>query len=94
VPDRLSSLLFIVALVICQFSLVLHQLDYDQHAGDHTCTICVASQFLDHALNTEFLHPTVEAVVESPGFLPVYFPLSRAPARLVARSPPATPLQA
>jgi len=93
-PDRLCRLLFIVALVICQFSLVLHQLDIEHHADGKPCSICLASQGLDHALAAGFVPPTVEATVESPGALPANFPLSRTPVRLVARSPPVSALHA
>jgi hypothetical protein len=93
-PDRLCRLLFIVALVICQFGLVLHQLDIEHHADGKQCTICLASQGLDHALGTGFVLPTIEATVESPGALPADVPVSRTPVRLVARSPPVSALHA
>jgi hypothetical protein len=93
-PDKLCRLLFIVALVICQFSLVLHQLDVEHHADGKQCTICLASQGLDHALATGFLPPIVQATSESPGVLPTSLPVSRTPVRLVARSPPVPALHA
>jgi hypothetical protein len=93
-PGSLCRLLFIVVLVICQFSLVLHQLDVEHHADGKTCTICLASQGLDHALANDFLPPTVQAGVESPRPLPASFPVSRTPVRLVARSPPVFALPA
>jgi hypothetical protein len=86
--------LFIVVLVICQFSLVLHQLDIEHHADGKQCTICMAFQGLDHALGTGFVPPTVQASVEIPGTLPANLPLSRTPVRLVARSPPVSALHA
>lgn len=93
-PDRLCRLLFIVALVICQFSLVLHQLDVEHHADGKPCSICLASQGLDHALTSAFQPPILEASFESPGPMPVGFPISRTPVRLVARSPPVFALPA
>jgi hypothetical protein len=93
-PDSLCRLLFIVALVICQFGLVLHQSDIEHHANGKECSICLASQGLDHALATVFLPPTVQATVESPGALPASLPVSRTPVRLVARSPPVSALHA
>jgi hypothetical protein len=64
-PDRLCRLLFIVALLICQFSLVLHQTDIEHHADGKECTICLASHGLDHALGTGFVTP-VRLVARSP----------------------------
>jgi hypothetical protein len=93
-PGRLYRLLFIVALVICQFSLVLHQMDIEHHADGKQCTICLACHGLDHALATVFLPPTVRATVESPGTLPASFPVFRTLVRLVARSPPVSALHA
>ena len=93
-PDRLCRLLFIVALVICQFGLVLHQTDIEHHADGKECTICLAFHGLDHALGTGFVPPTVQATVEIPGALPANLPLSRTPVRLVARSPPVFALHA
>jgi hypothetical protein len=93
-PDRLCRLLFIVALVICQFSLVLHQLDVEHHADGKQCTICLASQGLDHALGADFVPPIVQATSESPVALPTSLPVSRTPVRLVARSPPVPALHA
>ena len=92
--NRLYRLLFIVALVICQFSLVLHELDFDQHAGGNECTICLAAHGLDHALPTCFIPPVLGIVSDSSDILPVYTPVSRTPARLVARSPPLFTLHA
>ena len=93
-PDRLCRLLFIVALLICQFSLVLHQTDIEHHSAGKECTICLASHGLDHALDTGFVTPTVQATVEIPGTPPANLPLSRTPVRLVARSPPVFALHA
>lgn len=93
-PDRFRRLLFIVALLICQFSLVLHQTDIEHHADGKECTICLAFQGLDHALGAGFVPPTVQATVEIPGTLPAKPPLSRTPVRLVARSPPVFALHA
>jgi hypothetical protein len=83
-----------LALVICQFSLVLHQLDIENHADGKECTICLASQVLDHALASGFLPPADTATIESPGILPVSFTVSRTPVRQVARSPPVSALHA
>jgi hypothetical protein len=93
-PDMLRRLLFIVALVICQFGLVLHQTDIERHADGKQCSICLACQGLDHALATTFQPPVVQATVESPGTLPASFPVFRTLVRLVARSPPVSALHA
>ena len=91
-PDRFCRLLFIVALVICQFSLVLHQTDIEHHADGKECTICLASHGLDHALASGSLPATDEATIEPPGILPASFTVSRTPVRQVARSPPVSAL--
>jgi hypothetical protein len=93
-PDRLCRLLFIVALLVCQFGLVLHQMDIEHHANGKECTICLALQSLDHALVIDFVPPTVQATVEVPGVLTASLPVSRTPVRLVARSPPVPALHA
>jgi hypothetical protein len=93
-PGRPCRYLFIVALLVCQFSLVLHQLDVEHHADAKECTICLASQGFDHALASVYLPPTDEATVEPPGTLPAIFTVSRAPVRQVARSPPVSTLHA
>jgi hypothetical protein len=81
-------------LLVCQFSLVLHQLDVEHHADAQECKICLASQGLDHALATGFLPPINEAAAEPPGILPASFSVSRTPLRQVARSPPVSALHA
>ena len=93
-PDRFCRLLFIVALLICQFSLVLHQADIEHHADGKECTICLGFHGLDHALGTGFLPPILQATSESPGILPAILALSCTPVRLVARSPPVSALHA
>jgi hypothetical protein len=93
-PDRLCRLSFVLVLVICQFSLVLHQLDIEHHANTKECTICLASQGLDHALAFGSLPAIDEATIEPPGILPVIFTISRTPVRQVARSPPVSALHA
>ena len=92
--DRLYRLLFVLTLVICQFILVLHQLDIEHHANIKECTICLASHGLDHALASGFLPATDEATIEPPGIRPASFTVSRAPTRQVARSPPVSTLHA
>ena len=92
--DRLYRLLFILALVVCQFSLVLHQLDIEHHADARECTICLASHGLDNALSFGYLPATDEATIEPPGILPASFIISRTPVRQVARSPPISALHA
>jgi hypothetical protein len=94
VPYRRYRLLFVLALVICQFSLVLHQMDIEHHANTKECTICLASHGLDHALASGSLPAIDEASNEPPGILPVIFTLSRTPVRQVARSPPVSALHA
>ena len=90
----LCRLLFIAALAICQFSLVLHQMDIEHHADGKKCTICLASQGLGHALATDFLSPIVHATAESPAVLTESLPVIRTLVRLVARSPPVPALHA
>ena len=92
--DRLYRLLFVLTLVICQFILVLHQLDIEHHADARECTICLASEGLDHALASISLLATDEATTEPPGILPASFIVSRTPVRQVARSPPVSALHA
>jgi hypothetical protein len=86
--DRIYRLLFAVLLVIGQFALVLHQLDIERHTDGKECSICLAAHNLNQLLPAGFTPPVVAAVAESPGALPASFPVSRTPARLVARSPP------
>ena len=93
-PDRFYRLLFIVTLLVCQFSLVMHQADVEHHADGKECTICLASPGLDHALASGFLSPSVDVTGDSPAATPAIPPVSRTPVRLVARSPPTFPLQA
>jgi hypothetical protein len=93
-PDRFCRLLFIVALLICQFSLVLHQADIEHHADGKECTICLAFHGFDHALGAGFVPPAVQASVEIPGTLPANLLRTRTPVRLVARSPPVSALHA
>jgi hypothetical protein len=87
-------LLLVLALVACQFGLVLHQLDLEQHAGGGECKICLACHALDHGLATLPTGMTVEAAVVPPGVLPADHATSRTPVRQVARSPPAFTLHA
>lgn len=94
VPDRLYRLLFILALVICQFSLVLHQQDIERHSDNQQCSICLAFQSPDHALSSSFIPPHIGATNENPAVLIVDYPTSRTPIRLVARSPPVPALYA
>ena len=94
VPDRLFRLLFIVALLVSQFSLLHHQLDIEHHANGKACTICLASPGLDHALGGTFLPPLDQAAFEVPAILRPSFCGSRIPVRLVARSPPLSLLHA
>jgi hypothetical protein len=94
VPDRFKGLLFVVVLLVCQFSLVLHQLDVEHHTAAQECKICLASQSLDHALATGFLSPLDEAATEPPGIRPASFNSSRTTLREVARSPPVSALHA
>jgi hypothetical protein len=94
VPYRRYRLLFVLVLVICQFSLVLHQMDIEHHANTKECTICLASHGLDHALASGSLPATDEATIEPPGIMPASFIVSRTPVRQVARSPPVSALHA
>jgi hypothetical protein len=92
--DGLFRLLFVVALLVSQFSLLEHQMDIAHHADGKECSICLASPGLDHALSATFLPPPVQPVVEAPGVLAEVVAGSRTPARLVARSPPVSLLHA
>jgi hypothetical protein len=94
VSDSLSRLLFVLVLVICQTSLVLHQLDFEQHADNKECAICLASHGFDHALASNLLPTTHEATIEHPGILLAIFTVSLSPVRQVARSPPFIALHA
>jgi hypothetical protein len=87
-------LLFIFVLLVCQFSLLEHQLDIEHHANGKVCTICLASPGLDHALSITFPPPPVRAVVEAPVDFAEPLTDSRTPVRLVARSPPLLALPA
>ncbi|MGB5425921.1 MAG: hypothetical protein WBN95_03960 [Gammaproteobacteria bacterium] len=91
--DKLYRLLFVLALFTCQFSLVLHQQDIEHHATKE-CTICLASQGLDHAFGSGSLPAIDEAIIEPPAILPASFIVSCAPMRQVARSPPLSALHA
>jgi hypothetical protein len=93
-PERCLRLLFVAALLVGQFSLLLHQLDLEHHAEGKACSICLASPGLDHALAAVPLPATVRATAEAPVVLPASFPVARSPVRLVARSPPVSPLHA
>jgi len=92
--ERLCRFLLVLALVICQFGLVLHQLDVEQHAGDGECSVCLASHALGHGLATDPLTTTVDAAVEPPGVQPAEYSATRTPVRQVARSPPSFTLHA
>jgi hypothetical protein len=93
-PERLFRLLFVVALLASQFSLLHHQLDIQHHANGKECSICLASPGLGHALATSFLPPPVQVAAETPFLVPQVCAGSNTPVRLVARSPPASPLHA
>jgi hypothetical protein len=93
-PDRSFRLLFIVVLLVSQFSLLEHQLDIQHHANGKVCTICLASPGLDHALSDIFLPPPLRAVVEAPVVFTEYRTGSLAPVRQVARAPPVSSLHA
>jgi hypothetical protein len=86
-PD-LFRLLFIVALLVSQFSLLKHQLDFQHHADGKECTICLASPGLEHALSATVLPPPGQAVFEAPFVATENCVASRTPVRLVARAPP------
>jgi hypothetical protein len=92
VSDRLCRLLFVLVLVVCQFSLVLHQVDIEHHVNTKDCTICAASQGLDHALAFGSQPAIDMATVESPGILPESYIASSTPVRQAARSPPVSAL--
>jgi hypothetical protein len=87
-------LLFVVALLASQFSLLEHQLDIEHHANGKPCSICLASPGLDHALAATTLPPPVHANPEVPLVPSKNVAASRTPARQVARSPPVSPLHA
>jgi hypothetical protein len=87
-PDRLFRLLFIVALLVSQFSLLEHQMDIEHHADGKECSICLASPGLDHALSASILPSPVQGAIEAPPVVTKHSVASRTPVRLVARSPP------
>jgi len=93
-PDKVVKLLFVVLLVVGQFSLVQHQLDIERHADGSQCSVCLAGHGLDHVLSGDFVAPAIVAVDELPVTLPASLPVSRTPVRLVARSPPLLALHA
>jgi hypothetical protein len=93
-PDRISKFLFALLLVVCQFALVLHKVDFAHHANGKECSICLAAHALDHPLPASFIPPVLEAATEAPVTLPASYTACRTLLRRVARSPPVPPLHA
>ena len=81
--DRTFRLLLVVLLVIGQFSLVLHNIDFVHHADGK-----------DHLLCAGFMPAAVAGSNGARVAWPASFTVSRAPVRLVARSPPIHALHA
>lgn len=93
VLDRFVEFLFVAVLVTGQLGLLLHQSDIEHHSGGKECSICLAAHNLDHPLTTSFMPPATTAAAVSAAAPPTARTVSRTPARLVARSPPVSPLQ-
>jgi hypothetical protein len=93
-PDRIYRLLFVVLLLLGQFGLVLHKMDFAHHADGKECSICLAAHNLDQLLPAGFTPPVIEAAAESPLALTASFTVTRTLVRLVARSPPVSTLHA
>lgn len=92
--DRTFRLLLVVLLVIGQFSLVLHNIDFVHHADGKECSVCLAAHGLDHLLCAGFMPAAVAGSNGARVAWPASFTVSRAPVRLVARSPPIHALHA
>lgn len=93
-PDRIYKLLLVVMLVISQFALALHKVDFAHHAHGKKCAICLAAHALDHPLPAGFTPPVVPNSHVVPVTRPPRFTVRRTPVRLVARSPPIPALHA
>jgi hypothetical protein len=83
------NLILALLLVLGQSGLVLHQLDFDQHADSGACAVCLAAHGLDHAIATQFTPLLPAAVAVLPLAAVTASPVSPAPAFRLARSPPA-----
>ena len=87
-------ILCVLLLVIGQVSLMQHQLNDDQHVRGNLCTVCLAAHSLNGALPACASLLIVLAKLLVPlDTKPEIAPVSRTPARLVARSPPAIAIQ-
>jgi hypothetical protein len=88
--DTARNLLLALLLMLGQAGLVLHQVDFDQHADSGACLVCLAAPGLDQAIPAHFtpLLPApaaalaVAAVTASPVFPAPAFRLARAPPAL------------
>jgi hypothetical protein len=83
-----------VVLTICQFSLLLHELDIAHHADGEPCPICLATGAANGAPGADHAPSANPPTQEAPGLLTAGLPAARTPARLVARSPPVPTLHA
>ena len=85
--DTARNMLLSLLLVLSQAGLVMHQVDFDQHADSGACLVCLAVHGLDHAVPAHFTPllpgPATElplaAVLASPAFPAPVFRLARAP---------------
>ena len=93
-PDRIYKVLLVVVLVISQFALALHKVDFAHHANGKECAICLAAHALNHLLPAGFTPPVLPGSHVAPVTRPPHFTVRRTPVRLVARSPPIPALHA
>ncbi len=87
--DTARDLLLALLLVLGQAGLILHQIDFDQHADGGTCAECVAAHGLDQAIAVHFTPWLPAATAELPVAAVNDSPVFPAPAFRLARSPPA-----
>jgi hypothetical protein len=83
------NLIFALLLVLGQSGLVLHQLDFDQHADSGACAVCLAAHGLDHAISAHLTPLLPVRAAELPVAAVAVSPVFPAPAFHLARSPPA-----
>jgi hypothetical protein len=87
--DTVRNLLLALLLLAAQGALILHQVDFDQHADGTSCQLCLAAQALDDGLSTHFSF-TAERPVDAPPMpLPAGAPLLAAVTTCQPRAPPA-----
>jgi hypothetical protein len=79
----------LLALLLRQASLILHQIDFDQHTGSGTCDECPAAHGFDHAIAINVAPGLPAATAELPVAAVKDTPVFPAPAFRLARSCPA-----